>query len=556
MMKSHARVLLVVCSLSSSAISLGNIHAALKSTTIPRYDAAVAKGVSFLTSTAKVAEREQTLVAYALLKAGLETSQPLVAEGIRVARERAGGGKYTGYDHIYLAGVDAMLLVDSDEDAYFKELQTLAQYVESAQRADGSWSDTPRAHGDVSMTQYGVLALWAAQRARCKVSPDCLDRAADWLMKSGNSDGGWGYRPGTNEGPGKGASTHNMTLAAAGSIAVVRTLLHGPKKAIAKAKEAPKFGVLEKVETEVEKAAASGSSFPGYNPRTSAGSLDDRVQRAFGWNQARFSPVSKAEHKIYFYYALERAAALGDAPDGWYTTYGDGLLTLQGPDGGFSTFSGPAVGTSLAVLYFMRSTQQIIDKQYGTGIQAGGRGLDDLFGQKEKKKKEMGPLDELLAELEKADLSSLDNINTDEIVQKVQFGSKEELIGQVDNLKLLLKSKDATLRQTAYFALGRTGDFSLIPEMLKGLRDPSLDVNVEALMALRYIARKPNGFGLPLDPLTGGAIKSDEQKLLRANNWRSKTYKVWGDWYRNVRPYEEGGGLDELELLSPTAGLQ
>ena len=92
--------------------------------------------------------------------------------------------------------------------------------------------------------------------------------------------------------------------------------------------------------------------------------------------------------------------------------------------------------------------------------------------------------------------------------------------------------------------------------MLQGLRDENLDVNVEALNALRYISRKPNGFGMPIDPLAGGAINSDEQKLLRANNWRTKAYKLWAEWYREVRPYEDGGGLDELELLSPTVGVK
>ncbi len=533
----------------------GEASADLKPTGVPRYDAAVAKAVGYLTTTARVSERDKTIAAYSLLKAGVDRSSPILAEGIQLAKERAGGGRYTGYDHIYTAGVDAMLLVDSDEGAYFNELQTLAQYVQSAQRADGSWSDTPKAHGDVSMTQYGVLALWAAKRAKCNVAPESLERAAEWLMKNGNGDGGWGYRPGTTEGPGHGASTHNMTLAAAGSVAVARSLLHGPRATAPKKKEAPKFGVLEKVELEVEKAAAKGSSFPSYSPRLSVGSMDDRVGRAFGWAQGHFAPVSTAEHKIYFYYALERAAALGGAPDDWFTTYGDGLLSLQGGGGEFRTHSGPTVGTAFAILYYMRSTQQILDKLYGTGVQAGGKGLDELFGKKEKAKRDIGPLDELLAELEKADLSKLD-INTEDIVQKVQFGSKEELIGQVDNLKLLLASKDPGLRKTAYFALGRTGDFSLIPEMLKGLRDENLDVNVEALNALRYISRKPNGFGIPNDPLAGGALNSEEQKLLRANNWRTKAFKVWGDWYRNVRPYEEGGGLDELELLAPTVGLQ
>ena len=530
-------------------------HAAgLKSTKVPRYDAAVAKAVSFLQSAKILKEADFTLAAYALLKAGVDQEDKIVAAGIEAAKERAAQGNYRGigYDHIYLSGVDAMLLADSDQDAHFDHLQKIANYVQSAQRGDGSWTDTgPESPGDVSMTQYGVLALWAAKRAGCQVAGASLDNAAAWLVQTGNQDGGWGYRPGTNAGPGKGSSTHNMTMAAAGSVAVARTLLHGPKGGLKKQeKAAPKFGVLEVAETEAEKAAKSGKAFPNYSPRMNAGSMDSRIDRAFGWNQSRFSPVSSAEHKIYFYYALERAAALADLGDSWFTTYGDGLLTLQGKEGQFKTHSGETNGTSLAILYFMRSTQQILDKQYGGGIQVGGSDLTTLFGGKDKKKKELGPLDELLGELENVDFSSLENM--DEIVEKVQYGSKEELIGQVDKLKLLLKSPEAAHRQTAYFALGRTGDFDLIPEVLKGLRDPNLDVNVEALRALRYISRKPGGFGLPDDPLAGPTFSSDEQKLVRANNWRTKAYRAWADWYRKVRPYEEGGGLDELELLGPS----
>lgn len=526
--------------------------AKLKSTKVPRYDTSVGRAVAYLQAEgAQIAERDITLAAYALLKAGVDSDSPVVAKGIEVAKERSATRKYAGYDHIYLAGVDAMLLADADAEEFFANLQQIALHVQSTQRADGSWSDGPREPGDVSMTQYGVLALWAAKRAGCDVSGSSLDNAASYLLKSGNQDGGWGYRPGTNQGPGKGASTHNMTLAAAGSVAVARTLLHGPKGGTKKKnEEPPKFGVLKKVVSEAEKSANSGKAFPDYSARSSAGSLDGRIDRAFGWNRARFAPISKAEHKIYFYYALERAAALAELQDGWFTTYGDGLLTLQGKEGEFKTHSGTITGTSLAILYFMRSTQQIIDKQYGTGIQTGGRGLDDLFGSNKKKKKELGPLDELLGALENADLSKLDNL--DEVVEKVQFGSREELIGQVDKLKKLLKSKDASHRQAAYYALGRTGDFNLIPQMLTGLRDPNLGVNTEALQALRYIARKPNGFGMSPDPLSGGALNSEEQKLVRANNWRSAATRKWSDWYRKVRPYEEGDGFDELQLLAPS----
>jgi hypothetical protein len=522
---------------------------------VPRFDVAVAKSVGYLQANReKIGERDKTLAAYALLKAGVKVNDPVVAEGIKIANERAEASGYSGYDHIYLAGVDAMLLADSgDPETYLTGLQNIARYVESVQRADGSWSDGAQQPGDVSMSQYGILALWAAKRVGCDVSPGAFDRAAAFYASGRNSDGGWGYRPGTTKGPGGGASTHNMTLAGAGTVAVCRTMLHGPKgyRGKAAAEDPKKFGVLAKAEVDDPSVSKNGSVYPDYSARSSAGNLDDIVSRGISWNNARFEPVSKAAHKIYFYYTLERASALADLKEGWFTTYGDGLLSLQQSDGSFNTFSNQTVGTSLAILYFVRSTKQILDKQYSGGVMMGGRDASELFGDK-KKKKDIGPLDELLAAMENADLDKLD-VNPDDLVEKIQFGSKEDLIGQIDLLKKLLKHPDATNRQAAFFALGRTGDFSLIPLMLQGLRDPNVGVNSEALQALRYISRKPGGFGLKVDPLDGPRTSSEAQKVVRANAWRTKAYRTWHGWYASVRPYQELDGLDALELLAPSS---
>lgn len=534
---------------------LGTTQAALKSTKVPRFDTAVAKSVSFLQANAKqISERDKVLVAYALMKAGVSENSPIITEALELAKGRGEARRYEGYDHIYLAGVDSMLLADSENaEAHVAALQGIADYVQSVQRSDGSWSDGPQMPGDVSMSQYGVLALWSAQRTNCQVSAQAIDNAAGWFSRGTNGDGGWGYRPGTTKGPGGGNSTHNMTVAGAGSVAVARTLLHGPKGLKGdEQKKTMKFGVLEKVELSGTEEAKNGSAFPGYSPKNGVSQLDGVVNRGLNWNQARFQPVSRAEHKIYFYYALERASALADLPEGWFTTYGDGLLKLQAADGSFNTHSGPNVGTSFAILYFMRSTQQIINKQYAGGVMSGARGLDSLYGQK-KKKKELQGLDVLLAQMEKdaENLDKLDDLDAAEIVESVQFGSKEDLIGQVDKLKLLLKSNNPENRRAAYFALGRTGDYSFIPEMMKGLRDKNVDVNVEALQALRYIARKPNGFGLSLQPLAGAETADDATKVEVANKWRTKAFTTWMTWYRDVRPYDESGGLDELQALTP-----
>ena len=205
-----------------------------------------------------------------------------------------------------------------------------------------------------------------------------------------------------------------------------------------------------------------------------------------------------------------------------------------------------AIGTSFAILYFMRSTQQILD--YGKGITIGARDLVAFLHPERRQKKIIGPLDELLATMEGTDFSDLD-VSTDDLVEKIQFSSKEELIGQADKLKSLLKSSDAANRQVAYWALSRTGDFNLVPLMLDGLHDPNLSVSVEALTGLRYIARRPKGFNLTLDPL--GELPNDADELTQLNTarvWKDRASKVWRTWYSGVRPYAERDGLDEIGL--------
>ncbi len=130
--------------------------------------------------------------------------------------------------------------------------------------------------------------------------------------------------------------------------------------------------------------------------------------------------------------------------------------------------------------------------------------------------------------------------------------NREELVGQVDRLKGLIRHPEPDVRQPVYWALGRTGDFSLIPLLIRGLRDSNVDVAAEAEAALRYISRKPQGVGVPSSPLTGFKGGSDEDKLKFVNLWRDRATRAWSSWYADQRPYEERDGLDQLEVLIPS----
>lgn len=263
------------------------------------------------------------------------------------------------------------------------------------------------------------------------------------------------------------------------------------------------------------------------------------IERGLGYESANFNPVHVHQlFPIYLYYSAERGLSVSEIEQingkDWFTAYGDGLLTMQNQEGAWNEpRTGDIIGTSFAVLYFMRSTKQIFEKAYGMGRQQGKRG--NPFGDKEIKR-EPTELDLLIGDLE--NMKGLDTLDespvdvADEIVRSViSIDDPEKLVGQADKLKSLMKHpSNPDVRKAACWALGRTGDFDLIPMMLDGIRDPSIDVNVEAIAALRYISRKPNGFGETFDPLKGlPENASPEERVRVANEWRQKAINSWSN---------------------------
>lgn len=528
-----------------------------------RYDAAVDRGVAFLKSSVKLGEttaEKVVLASYALFKAGEPLDSPIVAAGLKIVTDSitpTGFHPHLPYDHLYEAGLFSMFLADVDPEKYKPSIQMMANYVASVQKADGSWSESSSRPGDVSMCQYAVLCLWAAQRVGCTVSPEALDRTATWHLNNRNADGGWAYRPGTNEGTYPGMSSRNTTMAVVSTLGVTRLLFYGPEKKEKKVTEEKRFGVLEKA---VEPDASEGLvSFPDFKPQNSRGALTAGMERGIGYEIANFNPIHVHQlFPIYLYYSAERSLSVAEIEkingQDWFTAYGDGLLQMQNQQGAWNEpRTGDIIGTSLAVLFFMRSTKQIFDKTYGVGRQQGKRG--NPFGDKEVKR-EPTELDLLIDDISKMDFASLDETPpeiADEIVRSViSIDDPEKLVGQTDKLKSLMKHPNADVRKAAVWALGRTGDFNLIPLMLDGIRDPSIDVNVEAIAALRYIARRPKGFSETLDPLKDLPENATPEERLRvANEWRQKAINSWSSWYFRVRPHEEQDSFDQLQLAVP-----
>ena len=533
-----------------------------------RVPAAVAKAAGYLrTHIGKSGGAKRNLAALALLLAGEPPNSPRIMNSVKQIRSLIKQGKYEpqGSDeHIYGAGVNATLLADIDPARFRPELEAISKYVIDLQGDDGSW-DYPdrRTVGDTSISQYGMLALWAAERAKIPIPPEVYQKIVAWHQKTQNKGGGFSYHPGTKAGAEKGAPTLTNSAAGTGSLLIARMFLRpnargGKWEQSSRPRPSPdgtpadrqRLGVLRKVDLD--------NGIPQTKKRTGAApSFDSTIEKALGWLAVNFRDRGTNPHRVYYYYTLERMSALGNirtlGRHDWYQECGAALLQTQKKDGSFETFSGPLVGTSLAILFLSKSTAKVLGRpvpgNIGTGLMAGGRGLPANLktvrmkdGRVESPKK-VGKFENLLAELDKP--QALDIAAAQKaIVEKVQLGDRKALIGQIDRLKKLADHPNVEVRRTAIWALGRSGDVRLVPLLLKGLEDPDVDVMIEARNALCWISRKPLGFGLSPSPFDGIPQQASKGQRRRAvDKWRASAVRLWRAWYLKIRRYEERDDL-------------
>ena len=190
-------------------------------------------------------------------------------------------------------------------------------------------------------------------------------------------------------------------------------------------------------------------------------------------------------------------------------------------------------------------------------MQAGGRGLSgDLSLVEEKngridQKKVVLPIDKLLAELETPKLLDVSDAQK-ALVEAVQIGDREKLIGQKDRLKLLARHRDGEIRRTAFWALGRCEDLSVVPLLLEGLAEDDLGVMIEARNALCTLVRKPRGIfvrGRPLPANPNDTLPDTataDQKKRAIATWQRQVRMNWRAWYFRFRRYRDRDDLDEL----------
>jgi hypothetical protein len=456
--------------------------------------------------------------------------------------------------HVYEAGVSLLALANADPKKYRMQIGVLAKYLIANQGANGQWHYPGSMDGDTSISQYAILGLWEATRSGVPVPLEVWDKAAAWHIRTQQRDGGFGYHP---DGGGGASSLHSMTAAGIGSLRIARRHLfpNARERVVAetpttrKNRSGKRFGILEPVYRDDESATASEEEraalrAANYVPQVRLAQIDEAVEKGVAWMTTNFTVTRPTGYPIYFLYGLERGATLAElktfGTHDWYEEGAAHLVASQGQGHGWTDSSGEVPATAFGILFLSRATSKMVRPssaarvEIGAGILIGGRGLPDqlnsakLADGKIKKATKNSALEDLLTQLENPQLPQLETTQA-EIVEQVVVGKREELIGQIDRLKKLARHKEPDVRRTALWALGRSDDLRLAPILIHALKDPDVDVYVEARNALRCLSRKAEDFGAKEEPLDAAT--------------RERELAKWKDWYKSVRAYDERDDL-------------
>jgi len=507
------------------------LHAAL-SPESPEVKAAIEKAIKYLESDAATDTRvgAKALVGLAMLKFGMSPDHPRITQAVAAIKGavKVDDPAKIGMD-IYSTGLSIIFLVDLDPSRYSPEIIALLQSLEAKQKPHGGWGYPERETGDTSMTQYGVLSSWEAKQYGFEVSFDSIERVADWLLRTQDPNGNFGYQ-------GKLANSYNnlikqdtaklsMSAAGTGSLYICAELL-----GLAETKrEDPNLpSGLKKVKKEEAQAEERKTNIDKR-------AFQEAQSRANRWIRANFQ-VDPDGWTHYYLYALERYWSFrenseGKGDDRWYPDGARYLMKTQAANGSWKSQAGEVPDTAFGTLFLLRSMKKSIEKarDYGSGMMVGGRGLpkdtDSVRVQQGKvvATAQLGALEQIL--------NTVDDPESEGFSEAIEALSnlppetgKAILSKHAQKLRELAGGNAPDARIAAIRALAKTGSLDCVPTLVFALGDPEPGVMQEARAGLLRLSRKFEGFGPPDRP-------TDDE--------RAKAIEAWKQWYRSIRPDAE-----------------
>jgi len=273
---------------------------------------------------------------YALLAAGESPQEPRLAKGIEFLKK----ADITG---VYAIGVRSQVWLHLPPSAETRRLakrdaEYLINQLNVAGPGIGGWdydditNQAKRPTGgriDHSVSQYGVLALWACARAGHEIDPRVWT-ALDNTWKSHQwEDGGWSY---DSDGKGKGGPgqpTASMTAAGVATLFITQDFLRAND---------------------------------GVNCRGNV--TNDHIEKGLRWMANHFDEV---RNNNYAWYGVERIGVASGykyfGTTDWYAAGADELVKQQSKDGSWrSNFPGatPIPDTAFAMLFLSRGRAPVV----------------------------------------------------------------------------------------------------------------------------------------------------------------------------------------------------
>jgi len=497
---------------------------------------AVLPGIQYLRGRAANQQVGETaMMALAMLKGDTPTTDPVLASCIATIQKRFTGSGYSpqrrgGHD-IYEAAVVAMALSNLDSDAYRGDINQVATYLIGMQKANGSWDYVQRSRGDCSISQYALLGLWECENSGVVIPPSVWDRAASWYLSVQASAGSWNYHRDQPEY----ADSLSMTAAGVGSLLLCKRQLERFREA--------KRGV-----SPLLTALTPTNSSQNYEIATSLGQIDQAVKKGMAWlggNYTTTQPSLLGQSIYYGLYGIERVAALADRQTiGRVDLLEKGrayIKSTQKPDGSWSaTPYSDEMNTVWAVLFLTKSTAKSIKRvtstRLGAGTLVGGRYLPKdltsmtVAGGKIMSRPMNGAVEGMLAVLEDPRAQTADTAVSGLIKRYLREGP-DVLRPFKDRFRKLLTDRDPGMRQVAAWALSRTADLDVVPDLIGALVDREQNVVAAAALGLQLLSRKLEGLGPP-SPST-----PEERK---------EAAKAWRAWYDSIRPLDADADDDGI----------
>lgn len=480
------------------------------------------------------------IVAYAHFKVKHDAENPVVQLGIREAKNvvstvQRGGPDGLGLKSNYVIAVTVLLLAEVDPVGYKSELQILEQTLNEVQFPNGGFGYKGDKDGDVSQTQYVLLAIWTLDRNGIPLDYNRVVNSVQWLLRVQNIDGGWPYH-GKDPGVGKPniqQTKVDMSMALAGGSSVLiggdalrlwgnttdntETGVPGLPKAIKVYKEDSNTARRKRVNLSQEPIKRS-------------------IKFMESWRQK--NPYKRTQLIDWYYYqlyTLERYESFVEIANGlpkdsspaWYNQGVDELRSYQGSDGGWTdrSASTPRISTAFAILFLIRSTQKAIFTM-NAGTLQGGYGLPKdttdirVDGTQIKGQPIAVQVTDLLDILEEDDTSETEGKSIPDNLEL----DKNPVVraAQLDRLERLVRgSRSWQARRVAARLLSRSDELRVVPALIFALSDGDEAVRRYARDGLRFLSRKFDGFGMP-----------DEPSITELQAAQRK----WREWYRTVNP--------------------